>query len=322
MKEIGGYFELADYEQADNFPHKKGILLNTGRNALEYILRSIKKIKCLYLPYYTCEVVLEPINRLGIPYRCYHINSQFEIADSIRLKDNEYIIINNYFGIKDNYICSQFDIYGDRMIADCAQAFFSPVINGLKAFYSPRKFVGVADGGIAYLGNEKGEDISSYSIEPTENHFDHLFIRKDYGAEAGFKNYQNNEIALENQPIRKMSDVTKDALLHIDYEKVKTKRLINWKILNEVLSSANQLNTPCDFECPMVYPFIADNCSELRQRLISNKIFVARYWPNLMSYEGSQFDANFADKLVGLIVDQRYGEDEMMKIVEYVLSNY
>jgi len=82
MKEIGGYFELADYEQADNFPHKKGILLNTGRNALEYILRSIKKIKCLYLPYYTCEVVLEPINRLGIPYRCYHINSQFEIADS------------------------------------------------------------------------------------------------------------------------------------------------------------------------------------------------------------------------------------------------
>ena len=63
MKVIGGYFELADIEQANNFPHKNGILLNTGRNALEYILSSIKDVKLIYLPYFTCEVVLEPIKR-------------------------------------------------------------------------------------------------------------------------------------------------------------------------------------------------------------------------------------------------------------------
>ena len=34
MKVIGGYFELADYEEGKGFPHKDGILLNTGRNAL------------------------------------------------------------------------------------------------------------------------------------------------------------------------------------------------------------------------------------------------------------------------------------------------
>ena len=50
MKVIGGYFELADIEQANNFPHKNGILLNTGRNALEYILSSIKDVKLIYLP--------------------------------------------------------------------------------------------------------------------------------------------------------------------------------------------------------------------------------------------------------------------------------
>ena len=54
MEAIGGYFELADCEQADNFPHGTGILLNTGRNALEYILRTIKQVSCIYIPYFTC----------------------------------------------------------------------------------------------------------------------------------------------------------------------------------------------------------------------------------------------------------------------------
>ena len=45
MKAIGGYFELADYEEGCVFPHQDGILLNTGRNALEYILRSIGEVK-------------------------------------------------------------------------------------------------------------------------------------------------------------------------------------------------------------------------------------------------------------------------------------
>ena len=157
-KPIGGYFELADRESADNFPHKDGILLNTGRNALEYILRSIKDIKSIYLPYFTCEVVLEPIKKLGIPYNFYNINPRFEIADRIILGEGDYIIVNNYYGIKDLYIRSLYARYGDHLIVDCAQAFFAPVVTGIKAFYSCRKFVGVADGGIAYLGNEIGAD--------------------------------------------------------------------------------------------------------------------------------------------------------------------
>ena len=54
MKAIGGNFELDDYEEGRGFPHQNGILLNTGRNALEYILRSIGEVKGIYLPYYTC----------------------------------------------------------------------------------------------------------------------------------------------------------------------------------------------------------------------------------------------------------------------------
>ena len=64
VKPIGGYFEL-ELSCFGNFPHRDGLLVNIGRNALELILRSIKNIKTLYIPYYTCDVVLEPLKKFN-----------------------------------------------------------------------------------------------------------------------------------------------------------------------------------------------------------------------------------------------------------------
>lgn len=320
MTAIGGYFELADLVDVDNFPHTEGILLNTGRNALEYILRSIEKIKRIYIPYFTCEVVLEPIKRLGIPYRYYHVTADLEILDDIDLQEGEYIIVNNYFGIMDRYIQSVYGKFKEHLIVDCAQAFFAPTLPGIKAFYSPRKFVGVADGGVAYVGNGKGEDISNFESEPTERHCEHLVIRKDQGAEAGFKCYQADEESLDDQPIRRMSHMTYDILRHIDYERVKVKRLVNWQVLNDALSVTNKLHLPmvCDFECPMVYPYMVDDGAELRKRLIDRKVFVAMYWPNVLPYKGFEFEASLANNIVSLPLDQRYGEAEMRRIIDMI----
>ena len=320
MGAIGGYFELADCEQVDNFPHRNGVLLNTGRNALEYILRTIKQISHIYIPYFTCEVVLEPIKRLEIPYSYYHITPCLEIADDIKLGNNEYIIVNNYYGVKDRYISTLSNKYGEHMIVDCAQAFLAPVKSGIKAFYSSRKYVGVADGGIAYIGNEVSIDTSCYDEEPTSLHSDHLIIRKEKGAEAGFKCYQANEEALDNQPIRKMSSVTKEALSLIDYEKIKAKRLSNWAVLEEVFADKNQIQLPAisEFECPMVYPYAVSNGLDLRRWLIENKVFVAKYWPNVLPCKGFELEVSLANNVMALPIDQRYGEEDMERIVSII----
>ena len=100
IKPIGGYFELADREDGKGYPHKDGILLNTGRNAMEFILQSLGNVRKVYLPYYTCDVVLEPLRRLEIPWEYYHINNRLEMDESITADSDEYVIINNYYGIK------------------------------------------------------------------------------------------------------------------------------------------------------------------------------------------------------------------------------
>ena len=62
-KEIGGYFSL-ELPFREEY-HKRALRLNTGRNCLEYILR-VRGYKKVYVPYYICGAVREPINKLGV----------------------------------------------------------------------------------------------------------------------------------------------------------------------------------------------------------------------------------------------------------------
>ena len=266
MEAIGGYFELADLVEGGRFPHDNGVLLNTGRNALEYIFRSIGEVKRVYLPYYTCEVVLEPFEKLHIPYTFYHINQQFEIVDDVIPQEGEYIIINNYFGIKDAYIQKMSE------------------------------------------------------TERTSEHDNHLFKRKQFGAEAGFADFQANEKKLDNQPIRLMSFQTQWILEHIDYDKVVARRKENYKHLHDTLGCINNMSLPVmdTFSCPMVYPLMVNNGKELRKTLIDNKVFVAKYWPNVEDKVVFDCESEMANNVLPIPCDQRYGIEEMNRIIDII----
>ena len=93
MKEIGGFFEL----ERQSWPelHSSAIKLNTGRNCLEYILCA-NNYKKIYLPYYICDVVLEPIKKLNVQYEFYHIDSKLEPVFNKKLSDDEAILCIDY----------------------------------------------------------------------------------------------------------------------------------------------------------------------------------------------------------------------------------
>ena len=70
QRAIGGYFGL---ELRDGVHyHEDALRLNTARNCFEYILR-VHKYRKVYIPYYTCEVMLEPLKKCGVLYEFYHI---------------------------------------------------------------------------------------------------------------------------------------------------------------------------------------------------------------------------------------------------------
>ena len=318
IKAIGGYFELADVDCENGRMPVEGIALNTCRNALEYIILQLTDVKRVFIPYFTCEAVVEPLKRLPVEFVFYRINEQLEIYEELVLEEGDYLIANNYFGIKDKYIAYLAEKYGERLIVDNAQALFSPMIPGIKAVYSTRKFVGVADGGFAF--GVSAESALKYETDNTLGRDSHLYIRKEKGAEAGFKDYQTNECKLNNQPIKRISPQTSSILLKIDYNLIVEKRRNNFQFISKALGSKNQFQLPSidSFICPMVYPFMT-NDESLRERLIKNKVFVARYWPNVLEWcKEEDFEYRLATQIIPLPIDQRYGKNDMERILEII----
>ena len=85
------------------------------------------------------------------------------------------------------------------------------------------------------------------------------------------------------------------------------------------MNNKNRVSLPlADDAVPMVYPFLTDD-RNLRQRLIDSKIYVARYWPNVLDWcDVRSNEFKLTNQLLPLPVDQRYGEEEMVKIASLI----
>lgn len=311
MEAIGGYFSL-ELPQHEEY-HKNTIRLNTGRNCLEYILR-VRGYKKVYVPYYTCEAVMEPINKLGIPYKYYHIDIHLEIRDRFTLKEGEALLYTNYFGLKQRYVEQLAENVGSRLIVDNTQAFYAKALTGIDTFYTCRKFFGVPDGAYLYCDKELDEEIEQdYSYDRVA----HLVKRIDLSAEKGFKDFRRVDDGLDNQPIRKMSKLTQRMMLGIDFNAVAQRRRENYLMLQNSLGKENNLQLHLEDDAvPMVYPYLV-SVEGLREKLIENKIFVARYWPNVLEWcKEDEFEYLLARQMQPLPLDQRYGEEEIEKIIK------
>ncbi|NVO02110.1 MAG: hypothetical protein HXX09_05355 [Bacteroidetes bacterium] len=316
MNSVGGYFEL-ELRKGKEY-HPNAIALNTGRNALELILK-VKKYKKVYIPYYTCYVILEPFEKTKISYEFYSIDKNFEpIFDYNLLNSEDGFLYTNYFGLKDRFI-EELANECSNLIIDNSQAFFSAPINNIPTFYSCRKFFGVPDGAYLYLDNIIEFD---FPIDNSEDRFSHLLKRIDLGAEEGYKTYKENENNLVGQPIKQMSILTRALLRNIDYKKVIKIRKENFLYYQQNLSLVNDFNIIMDKETvPMNYPFFSKK-NKLKQLLINNKIFIPTYWPNVISWsDKNSLEYIFSTKMIFLPIDQRYDNDNISKIVKIIKSN-
>ncbi len=303
--------ELPQFEEY----HKAAIKLNTGRNCLEYILRA-RSYNKVYIPYYTCDVVLEPFRKLGVPFEYYHIDIHFEICDRFTLKEGEALLYTNYYGLKQSYVEKLAEKVGNRLIVDNTQAFYAKPIKGIDSFYTCRKFFGVPDG--AYLYTDKQLDME-FEQDHSYERMDSLTKRIDLSPEAGYQDFHNTSKSLVGQPIMRMSKLTQRMMQGIDYETVSRRRRENYQILHEALGKENNIELPLnDDAVPMVYPYLVP-VKGLREMLIEKKIFVARYWPNVLEWtKPDDIDYMMVSQMQPLPVDQRYGESEMNFIIRTI----
>jgi hypothetical protein len=312
MKEIGGYFGLD--QLIDNEYHKDLIALNTGRNALLYVLKA-KNIQKLYIPYYLCNSVSNMLEKHGFDFEYYHIDADFNPIFNKNLYQSEYLYIVNYYGqLTNDKVINLNRKYG-KIILDNTHAFFQKPLDGIDTIYSCRKFFGVPDG--AYLSTNSVLD-EVIKIDISKDRMTHILGRFEGSASDYYSSFQENDASFKFEPLKCMSKLTKNILGAIDYKKVKKIRNENYAYLESKLNKMNRLRliTP---EGAFAYPFYLENGVDVRKELAAKKIYIPTLWPNVLedTLEGS-LEYDYAANILPLPCDQRYGLKDMKYMINFL----
>ncbi|QII82421.1 hypothetical protein [Jeotgalibaca arthritidis] len=312
MREIGGYFEL---DQFINKPyHNNMIELNTGRNALAYLIKA-KGIKKVYIPHYLCNSVSGVLKMLSVDYEGYSIDKNFNPLFDKKLEKDQYLYIVNYYGqISNSSIRSFKEQYG-AIIIDNTQSFFQKPVQGIDTIYSLRKYFGIPDG--AYLSTDKILE-EKLEEEKSGHRMNHILGRFEGEASTYYNDFRRNDESFKTLPLKKVSRISRNILGAIDYEAVRLRRNKNFQFLNEILSASNHLNISVP-EGPFAYPYYAENGIEIRKKLARKKIYIPTLWPNVLQDKNEKsIEYDYAANILPLPCDQRYGLEDMECIVREI----
>ena len=227
-----------------------------------------------------------------------------------------FIYVVNYYGQISNKKAAELKQAFGNIIFDNVHAFFQKPIKGIDTIYSCRKFFGVPDGG--YIStNAVLED--ALLTDHSETRMKHILGRFDDGrASDYYDDFKRNEQSFPDLELKAMSRLTHNLLGAIDYQKVKSKREQNFALLHAHLSGVNslQLKTPVG---PYAYPFYCKNGAAIRKHLVENKIYVPLLWPEVLETD-QPFERDLAENILPLPCDQRYGLEDMERIVSLILQ--
>ena len=315
-KPIGGFFELElpNVDEGEGY-HKNAFALTTGRACIHTILK-IEKPNLVYVPFYSCYALYEPMQRLGVKVIFYPINELLEPVSFPNLKVGEMYIYINYFGLK-NKLCNDLAAkYGSRMIIDNTHNFFNYGYKDSYSFTSARKYFGVPDGAYLYGGRlndiDRNDNISiSHNIKRLEGFLESAY--KDYlKAEARF------DIA-----IKRISTISEKLLETVDYNLVVKKRIENYNFLHDALKKTNHFNFDLKINndtVPFCYPYIPNKHIEKKSFHRIN-IFIPTLWPDILDRNENfnvSFEKNMVKKTLFLPIDHRYSIKEMMIIINLI----
>lgn len=312
QREIGGYFELENFSL--NEYHKNAIRLNCGRHCITYLIE-VYDIKKIYLPLFCCNSIQcfkKYFPQVEVCF--YSINEDFTPVVPSDFSSSDWLYLVNFYGqISQNYIL-EFYKKIPNLIVDNSQNFFEKQISNIPTIYTCRKYFGVCDGAYLYcdkkIERKLEQDISYKRMN---------FVLGRYELNAGnfYREASSNNDIFDDEPLKKMSKLTKNLLCGIDYEKVKQKRIENFKFLDEKLSEINLLK---DLKTGnFSYPLLLENGAEIRKKLQENKIFIPTLWPDVLeNCDENSIEYRYAKNILPLPIDQRYGMEEMGFIINEI----
>ena len=317
-KPIGGFFEL-ELPKKGSLYHDAAIALANGRVCFKVILNRVKPTK-VYIPFYCCDMLIQPLKELKIPYDFYRINAQLDPVGIPLLGDTELFVYVNYFGLKTASCRKLSKLFGDQIVIDNTQAFFEKSLGLTWSFNSCRKFFGVPDGGFLYSPLY----LEDAYVPKKPIITDHLWLSFSGRREEAFDTFQQSE-AVQTSKQCGMSDLTRRILYGVDFPNVMRTRRRNYKLLDRALRFQNLMPAVVlDLEqsaIPFCYPLLL-NHSVKKTDLYAQSIYLPTLWTEVLSRdtEGYDLERLLVNNLLLLPLDHRVDETDIQRMVRSILE--
>ncbi|MFM2588584.1 hypothetical protein [Vibrio sp. TBV020] len=292
---IGGFGEL-EYGNSSSSLHPKALKLQSARSALFLFLSNVVCRK-IYIPSYVCDVILPVFKTLKIEAVFYQLDDRM-LPDSVDLNsllDGEFLLLVNYFGLCDKEIESYLyshDAHRSKVIIDNSQSLFSEPLDCSATVYSPRKFLGIADGGYLYTDVSLNNNYPKLFFDGM-SHIDHLYLRMKGEISLGYEKFLASESEFTQLQPLFMSQISESLVDSYDLESIKIARVENYKKLDDEFSKINLSNLSLHSQSvPLCYPLVmSENVTNICRELIPKGIYLPRYWPrsNNYMYENTLF---------------------------------
>ena len=314
------------------------MFFSSGSNALSFVFRNEKlKDKKILIPNYCCWSTILPIikeNNCNIDF--YKVNDDF----SLEIPKKAYadaIIIINFFGIND-YNKIGLEIRRKNpdicIILDNVQALFELQNNGANGkwanwqIYSFRKFLASPGGGLA-LNIKKSFKLR----KAVSTNYDNIWkkasnLKKSFlegeikiKEESYLKAFRNSSNLLRNNIKTNISKLSFEQINRQELNIISYRRKKNYKFLYKNLKKFSEkkfnLFELKNKKTPLFFPIILKKSyrEKCLNELKLKNLFCAVHWP-LINFKFKIKLPKFNDNIISIPIDQRYGEQDMLKILK------
>jgi len=329
-KKIGGFFPLdlplpkvsqniLALWQASEYSH---LFFANGRSALNHLLK-LKNTKTLWLPAYSCTSLTEAAQNTGASLRFFPITEQLSpdcgyLKKNIKSKDA--VLAIDYFGRNPDVAFTHLvNEYSDiDWIEDRAQA-LSPGTSPWGDFiiYSPRKLLGVPDGGVLVSRKSKLPEVKQ-ALNPDADFIKPSLLRYEDKEEAHNNIWHAANSAHEKSMVASnfpMSRISRDILAATKPAPLISARKANYRVLMKALQNIALLPDDDTSFTPLGFPIRLKNRQKVATFLHTNGIFAAIHWPELLcSPNEFAFEHELKTHILTLPCDHRYDKSDMEKI--------
>lgn len=309
------------------------LLFLNARSAIHTLLIELQP-PSVWLPTFLCDALIQA-TRVARHRRFYSVGENLDVQGDDWIDDvaaGDLVILIRYFGLPlDHEVIAALTWRGAMVVEDASQVLASDDDSQATfTLFSPRKFVGVPDGGILRPRDPSWRLQTPLVPPPTDwlrtaTAASRLRRRFDEDEpspalrEKWFRLFRDAESRMPCGPYA-MSELSRGILeSSLQPFEIQRRRAENFRCLAERLRPWGLLpvHPPC--AAPLGYPIVTDHRDRLRRALLEEEIFAPVHWPTPAEVPARFLDCRrLASRILTLPCDQRLDARDLARMVEVV----